>query len=702
MSSIAKNIEKTSVNAGDAPPLPRGVMWIDVELAAARLNLKERAIRDRCKDQWWPAGRAKLERPADGGKARWLIRTDADPALANIPLPAYLPVEVSSLTGAQRAAMQDRAALLREWEEAKRAAVREGRLTQKEATELFLSTLKAERGIEISSRTLQRWYRCYRKDGANGLKDGRWDQETKVPIDDPFLSEVRRLYMRRDGGKVRYCCKLARQKAAENGWTVCSYKTALRHINAIPLAQKILAREGEKAYADKVESYIERDYAPVRSNELWNSDHHEMDVLVRVGEEIDKASGEVKPIHARPWLTVWQDYRSRKIMGYDLFAGDPCTDNILISFRCAAKAHGLPETIWVDNGRDYDAHALHGRTKKERRARVVKIDREHTYGVFAMLNIKARNVQTYHGQSKPIERVFLTLEEQFGKGWDTYCGRSPENRPEGLQERIDAGKAPTLEEFRQAFAAWVDVYNSSEHTGDGMEGKSPDVVFAENLVTKRTLPDAELDVLTLKPGKPVKVGRNGVRWNGVRYGKYNEILRRRLGQMVYVAGDPKDVKRVAVYTLNHEFICAVDSNERLPANADAPLVKEAMARKRASRKADKAYRQTRFEINESLHEIMMRIPGERLAAARRQDNPDPHPPASISPIRSPMEGQAERIQKALKAPVNKVAAGAESLDIYAFANENFDLPTRPALAGGSSRDFFKALNDAPADAGNGG
>jgi transposase InsO family protein len=116
----------------------------------------------------------------------------------------------------------------------------------------------------------------------------------------------------------------------------------------------------------------------------------------------------VKRLHARPWLTVWQDVRSRKVVGWELFVGDPCTDNIILAFRRAVMKHGVPESVWTDNGRDYDSWALQGRTKKERHAARGRFDSPRLHGIFAQLKVQAHNVQPYHGQSKPVERFFGT------------------------------------------------------------------------------------------------------------------------------------------------------------------------------------------------------------------------------------------------------------------------------------------------------
>jgi len=701
MDSIALQIEKTT------PPMEGSEgSWMDAATAAERLKLTEQAIRRRCAKEWEPAGLARQARPDQGGKARWLICPHAHPALRANPLPGDIPVSTRTLTEAQREELGRRIAILHEWQAACEAANKAHvpnaqRLTKEDATRLFLAKLKTERGMELTARTLRSWYRRSRgAQGAAGLLDGRWEPAGKAPVDDPFLMQVRTLYMTRAGLSIRYCHKLAKQKARETNWRVWGYRKTAQIIEGIPLAERIHAREGDKAYTDKAESYINRDWTPVAANEDWGSDHHKMDLWVRTGQSVDERTGLVSYRHVRPTLTVWMDNASRKILAWDLYTGDPSTDHIIVSFRRAVLAYGVPESVWVDNGKDYDSYALHGRTKRERRSRRT-VNREFIFGTFALLGVKAHNVQTYHGQSKVVERFFGTMEGQLCRLFpESYCGNTPAHRPEGLQERLDAGKAPTLDEVAAAFAEWVEnVYNAGTHTGEGMAGKSPNQVYAEKLGVKRTAPQNLLDLLLLKHSKPVQVTQNGVRCNGFQYGQHEMALKRLLGQKVVVAFDPDHPARVVILTEAGKLVCGADSNRRVPANATAADMQAAMKAKRHARKVELEYRHVRPHLHESPLDLMYEMAAQR-AQETRQTNPDPPPAPHLRPIRSPFETQLPQIQEAIKAPALRPAVGMENVDLLAFANRELELPRRSAEP---AFNFLTALNDdSPADAGGGG
>lgn len=682
------------------PPLPRGVEWLTVAQAAERKCVKERAIQVKCL-AWAAEGKAVPVAREEGGMPRWMIRSDADPALAVIPLAADIPVDIRRLSDSQAEQLGEKAAILAEWDAACRAANRAcvpnaQRLTREDVTRLFIERIKRERGIVLSERTLREWYRRSRgKGGGNGLIDGRWRRDRKTHDDDPFMQCCKKLYLSKEGLSVRYCRKLAMLEAQREGWTVWGYRKVAKFIESIPLTERMAARGTDKAYTDEAESFIERDWEPVKSNEQWGSDHHKLDLWVRVETGVDTQTGEVKFKNVRPWLTLWMDNASRKILAWEIYDGDPCTDRIITTFRAACLAHGLPESVWVDNGKDYDSFALHGRTKRQRRG----INRELIYGLFTQAQVKAHNVQPYHGQSKPVERFFRTMENQFCRLFpDAYCGNSPSARPDDLQERLDAGKAPTLAEVKAAFGAWVEgIYNAGEHTGEANKGASPNAVYAAKLGVKRLASDAIMALLLLKHSRPVLVTQNGVRFNGFRYGNVNPALKRLLRKKVVLLYDPAAPARVQVYTESGDFVCVADSNQRLPANATADQMQAAMKAKRHARKAERAHKQTRHHLHERPIDIMRELAAQQRKAEQQQN--DPPPPPHVKLVRSRFEDQMPQVQKALKMPALRPAAGAENVDLIAWANANLDIEG-PRGSGLPKIDLFK--DDAATDGSDGG
>ena len=74
-----------------------------------------------------------------------------------------------------------------------------------------------------------------------------------------------------------------------------------------------------------------------------------------------------------------------------------------------------------------------------------------------------------------------------------YAGNDAKKRPEHMQKTnkvLDDDKdIPTLEFYIEKLTEYIDEYNNTAHHGDGMDGKTPDNVYSENLTEKREIGD---------------------------------------------------------------------------------------------------------------------------------------------------------------------------------------------------------------------
>lgn len=154
---------------------------------------------------------------------------------------------------------------------------------------------------------------------------------------------------------------------------------------------------------------MERDPSDLNSNSCWVSDHHLADVLVK------NKCGKI----VRPWITAYQDAKSRKIVACTVYDGSPNATRIKQTLRIGITEYGIPEEVYTDNGKDYLSTDLNP---------------DSPNSVLNLLGIKKRRAKPYHGQSKPIERFFKTLEERFGKLFYSYIGSDGKNRPEHMKK----------------------------------------------------------------------------------------------------------------------------------------------------------------------------------------------------------------------------------------------------------------------------
>jgi len=353
------------------PDLPPGVSWLSIDEAHKRDGRGVRRIHQLCVERWSYTGLAMLAKPEGCHKPQWFIRSDRVKSAGVVEIAIKPVADPSKLSEEVLCKLGEKSMLFEEWQEKLKAARRfhgpnAQRLTKEQVTQRFIAKCQDD-GIKISARTLYRMEKKVEDNGPVALIDGRSIREKTARRDDPFLMLVESKYMTRDALSVTYCYKLARPEAIERGLTIWSLRKVQMHIEGIQPQQRDYVRLGKKEYERKYAQYVERDWEPVRANEQWGSDHHTLDLWVKIGETVDQQTGEVKYRHARPNLTVWFDNASRKVLAWDLYVGDPSTDHIVVSLRRAVMAYGAPEHVYVDNGKDYDSFSLHGRTKAERR-----------------------------------------------------------------------------------------------------------------------------------------------------------------------------------------------------------------------------------------------------------------------------------------------------------------------------------------------
>ncbi len=614
-----------------AGPPPQGVGWIDVERASRRSGLSPRSIRRLCVERWASSGLAR--QGSEGGKGQWLIREDADERLSRVRSPEALPFDAGELSKAQRDELARRKRVVDQWEAAIGTARRMGR-SEREAVKVFLTRLEADEGVKVSTATLYRWRREYRSRGLAGLVDQRW-LKRGPEAGDPFLDEVRRLYLL--PGKrlsIRVCHQLAEHKAEAEGWEVRSYDRSRRHVNAIPRGVVELHRYGQKSYGDRAEPFIERDYTALETNDIWVYDHSPLDMFI---EHLGK--------RVRPKITVAQDCRSRYIVGWQINAHEPNSDVVLEVTRAGVLDCGVPREVYFDGGKDFQSRALGGLKRGEQ----TPIDQRRITETLSLLGVTKVTAEPYNARAKPVERFFRTVEERFVVLFDTWCGNRPDRKPEQLAERLKRGNLPTLQEVREAFAAWLEAdYHQRPHFGQGMEGRTPASVYAEHLVEKRTASRELLDFYCLRPSAPVKVTRNGVRFDGITY--ESPALHEHLGKRVVLRVDDQDRgSHVIVCDLEGRFICLAEPVRKLPFRATSQDVREAQRQRKAVRKQAKQwYGETRPRLAEDLPAALIRSAQEKAIRRRAQEGESPSPGPTLVPVRTPIDDQMPKLQAALR------------------------------------------------------
>jgi putative transposase len=366
---------------------------------------------------------------------------------------------------------------------------------------------RAAANAGVSLRTAQRWLTRYRRHGLAGLARlvRRDAGGHRAPAD--LVARIEGMGLK----KPRFSAAAIHRRAVEianaEGWPAPSYGTVHAVLARLDPAMVTLAHEGAAAFRDRYE-LIHRHRAAV-PNAIWQADHTLLDLLV-----LDEGGMPV-----RPWLTVILDDHSRAVAGYMAFLGAPLGApsvlNTCLALRKAIwrKADpawpvcGIPDALYVDHGSDFTSN--------------------HLDQVAAALRFQViySAVGRPQGRGK-IERLFGTLNTELLPV---------------LPGHLVAGKPATapglsLAQLDREIGAFITgTYHARVHSEIGA---APLDAWRAGAFLPR-LPDSleDLDLLLVLPAKPRVVQRDGIRFQGLRYGSLT--LAAYVGDPVTIRYDPR-------------------------------------------------------------------------------------------------------------------------------------------------------------------
>jgi len=412
----------------------------------------------------------------------------------------------------------------------------------------------------VSSRTLWNWYAQYRKLGYAGLVDRvRSDKgksrffaahpAVRAYLENKYLGErlsIRLVYqaLRRDLRSLEPECTRPP-----------SYSAVRSYLKQLPRPLVILSREGKRQFKERCEPYLLTEFDSLVPDQIWVSDHGQHDVWVRN----DRFSGVSTNAAVRPWLTAVIDMRSRKIVG-TAWSANPSSHTISSALRIAIENFGIPQTLVIDNGKDYE--------------KIGRIDfSPECSGVLVRLGIEPHYCQPRHPQSKLIESWFGTVRKRFDCLWPSYCGSSPSNRQEPCIDALKEHQAflkgkrkssplPLASEFIATARQWIEEYNSQHpHSGRGMSGRTPDEAFDELLPPgqRRLIESPEVLYALFWDRQRRKVSEGGcVQLYGERYepadGESLANLFLEIERNVLVACDPANLGEAIALDLDGRFL----------------------------------------------------------------------------------------------------------------------------------------------------
>lgn len=483
------------------------------------------------------------------------------------------------------------------------------------ATEKFVQLQQvANSDLNISKGILYRKKKALKDDDLAGLIDNRgsWKKGTST-IPNVAWECFMSFYLDEAQHPIKACYEYTemwlKQEAPEL-LPLPTYSAFYRKVqNDIPKPLEIMGREGMKAFRDRCAPYIKRTYEGMVSNEWWIADNHTFDVQTK------GADGSVH----RLYLTAFFDARSGIFTGCYVTSA-PSSQATLIALRKGIMKYGIPEKIYVDNGREFltfDVGGLGHRTKKSQKGKFTPPP------VFERLGIKMTNALVRNAKAKIIERRFRDVKDRLSRLFPTYTGGNVVERPERLKFVLkDDDKIPTDEEFTNAVEDILTYYmNEKPYSGavSSDSGKTRMQVYRENLKEKRVASELDLNLMLMRSTRSQKVGRRGVHLTiaGEKIDYYNdELILNYFGKDMYCRYDPEDISTVRVYDLQDNYIMTV------PVDNDAVLAygssKDAVAK--ALRKVKSFEKLTKQELKATQITALGKKTALELVLATAEEN----------------------------------------------------------------------------------
>ena len=305
-------------------------------------------------------------------------------------------------------------------------------------------------------------------------------------------------------------------------------------------------REGEKAYHDKVEEYIERDISLLEVGDVLIADGHVLNFQV-----INPFTG--KPTRAT--LVGFLDWKSTALVGYEIMMTEN-TQCIASALRNSILNLGvIPKVVYQDNGRAF----------KSKYFQNTDFEEEGFSGVYANLGIKSVFAKPYNARAKVIERFFREFQEEFEKMMISYIGTSIEDKPAWMKrgeklhremhKRLTNNHIPTVQEVIKYIDCWIEFHNSKICPND----KTKTIKQCLNSIQKQPIDKNLLNTLMMK-SEVRTINKHGITFLGLHF--RNDALLN-LREPIFFRYSLFDLSKIYVYSTKGEFICIAKQVEKV-------------------------------------------------------------------------------------------------------------------------------------------
>lgn len=418
-------------------------------------------------------------------------------------------------------------------------------------------------------------------------------------------------YLRKEKPGFSSCYRRLMTAAATEGWSpIPSERSLRRRLEAdVSKAVQVVSREGTER-GKMLFPAQRRTRSHLHAMQAVNMDGHKLDIFVQLPHR-DKPT--------RVYLVGIQDLYSGKILAWRLSEAETW-EVVRLVVGDMVEQHGIPERIYLDNGRAFASKKISGGTRTRYR---FKVRPEDPQGLLTALQIETHFVLPYSGQSKPIERAWGDFAETISKHpicAGAYTGKNPTEKPEDYGSRaIEIGALARL------VAELVTEHNARKgRRAETAKGRSFDETFAESMRQPTTIVRRATEAqrfLWLLASEAIRThkGSGEVHFMGNRY--WSRELNQYMGKQVTIRFDPDHLtKPIKVYDLANRFICDAECI------ADTGFDNQDAARIHARNKAD--YRKANAALANAHRKLSPMELGEILEKGRKaEERPEPIRPA---------------------------------------------------------------------------
>lgn len=380
----------------------------------------------------------------------------------------------------------------------------------------------------------------------------------KSTVRDDWFEDFKNVYMTANKVSVYSSWMIAMGKALERGdirrdSEFPSKSAFIRRLKG-EFAPDVIyfAREGKKKFYDNKGYHLDRDYSDLQAGQVWVGDTRTWDVFVKV-------QGQEKP--ATCYITLFMDFKTYMPMGWCLHHDAPGTENTLRAIRNGIARYGLPEEIYVDNGREYRNKDFSGQS----RGHQIVEDEQYTESLASRLGIKMHFAIVRNARAKIIERNFLIIKNGFDRMFNSFKGGTVVEKPETLKGVLKSGNIITWEEFYDLAQDYLtNVFPGIQCAGKHHKGMTRAQLWNEEIAKRTPMRRVSKDTLSMlvsrtESGRITHMGFHVAKLDSWYWGEWMPVWK---GREVTFRYDPDDMRTAWCYDKDRKLIgeCTLQSS----------------------------------------------------------------------------------------------------------------------------------------------